>query len=100
MGSYHLVCHTCGRSYEPGEVEYLCPACSDQQRDEACLRGVLTCVYEKPAAFPKDNWTDHRRYIDLLPLQTEKSLPPLQVGPTPLHEVKRLRQATMDAFRL
>ncbi len=84
----HLVCDTCGRTFDPGEVRYTCPDCGD-------LHGTLAMRY-RPAASRDallDNLTDPPagegiwRYLPLLPLAGRPAFAHPPFGPTPLLEV-------------
>ena len=86
-----LRCVHCGREYNPAEVEYFCPACGyhdgilDAVYDYESMRKAL---YHAPLAANPDlsMW----RYLPLLPLQDESSIPGLHVGWTPLYDAPRL----------
>lgn len=94
MTSYRLACIDCGRSFAPAEVEYLCPDCAGTGPAGHAPRGVLRVDFERPAApFPDPAFTDGRRWHALLPLAGPELLPPLPVGPTPLHRPARLAEA-------
>jgi threonine synthase len=81
MSQYHLRCILCGATYQPDEVDYVCPRHGDD--------GILDVVYDyerlaaetDPRSLPGDAmW----RYRGLLPVQREAPLPPLRIGCTPL----------------
>jgi threonine synthase len=78
VGPYHLICTDCGRRYNPGQIDYVCPDCDAARAPGEPLRGVLRIEYEPP-------------YADLLPIPALELLPPLPLGPTPLLEAPRLR---------
>jgi len=92
MADYFFECTVCGREYSPDEVGYVC-----QEHTEP---GILKTEYGyealKKVFSPPDAASiaakGLERYIDLLPLQSAESLPPLQIGPTPLHKAERLRK--------
>jgi len=96
---YELVCTDCSKRYHPDQVEYLCPACVKDQKKEETMRGVLRVEYNTVVArslftmegVKRSSFSDHRRYMELLPIERVVSLPPLRVGPTPLEPVLRLR---------
>lgn len=93
MTSYRLACTDCGRSFGPTEVEYLCPDCAGSGPPGHAPRGVLRVEYERPTApFPDPAFPDARHWHALLPLASPDLLPPLPVGPTPLHRPKRLAE--------
>src|SRR5690606_27433353 len=85
-----LRCTVCQRTYQPGEVEYFCPACGqvgtldvlydyDALR-ESLNRAVLADFHESSM------W----RYRDLLPVGLDTVVPPLRVGFSPLLDAPRL----------
>ena len=91
MTSYTLRCTDCGTEYGPRDVEYLCPACAPRSAPGLSPRGVLRVEYAPTRApFPDPAFPDSRRWHARLPLASPDLLPPLRVGPTPLHEAGRL----------
>jgi len=92
MFVHELRCSVCGHSYQPGEVDYTCPACGsagtlDVRYDFDALRRVV----------PRESLTDCAdqslwRYRALLPLAEQAPVPPLHVGGTPLYDAPRLAQ--------
>jgi threonine synthase len=87
MNVSHLVCLVCGRTFEPKEVDYVCPDHGDE--------GVLDVVYDydairagtdRESIDPASMWG----YRPLLPVAVDAILPPLQVGGTPLYEAQAL----------
>ena len=94
MTSYRLVCTDCGRSFAPAEVDYLCPDCAGSGPAGHAPRGVLRVDFDRPTTpFPDPAFPDARRWHALLPLASPELLPPLPVGPTPLHRPARLAEA-------
>jgi threonine synthase len=83
----HLECLVCGRTFEPKEVDYVCPDHGDD--------GVLDVVYDYEEA-GRDADRDSLGlswmwdYRALLPVAPEATLPPLRVGGTPLYEAPSL----------
>ncbi|MCB9453593.1 MAG: threonine synthase [Anaerolineaceae bacterium] len=87
-----LRCTVCGRSYQPDEVQYFCPACGqvgtlDVLYDYEALKTQL----DRDALRTQKEWM--WRYRALLPLAAESRVPPLRVGYTPLYESGRLAEA-------
>lgn len=86
----HLKCLICGKTYQPDEVDYVCP---DHGRE-----GILDVQYDydligrrlsKGDLFHSTNFTIWR-YKTLLPVQPNAKVPPLSVGWTPLYRADRL----------
>src|SRR3989440_5514335 len=89
---HHLQCVLCGNSYDPAEVAYTCPACGPS--------GVLAVHYDYEQIAPhisrmqlaENHEHTAWRYRALLPISySQKDVPPLAVGGTPLYAVERLR---------
>lgn len=84
------MCANCGRVYAPADVRYTCPVCGPV--------GTLDVVYDYETLrrdINRDALSASRepsmwRYRALLPLGAEASVPPLQVGWTPLYDAPRL----------
>jgi threonine synthase len=83
----HLCCTICGKTYAPGEVDYVCPDHGDE--------GILDVVYDYRAVHERvishgmrghDMW----RYKALLPVALDAHVPPLSVGWTPMYRLDGL----------
>jgi threonine synthase len=83
----HLRCTICGKTYAPGEVDYVCPDHGDA--------GILDVVYDYQAVRKRiishgmsghDMW----RYKALLPVALDAQVPPLSVGWTPMYRLDGL----------
>jgi threonine synthase len=78
-----LKCSICGRLYQPGEVEYVCPEHGND--------GNLDVVYDYERVnarwqdFETSSQTGIWRYKALLPIELNAAVPPLLVGNTPLY---------------
>jgi threonine synthase len=89
---YTLRCVLCGASPEAEARTYTCPRCGldgtlDVCYDMSALRGRVTGeTFE--ATGRQDLW----RYASLLPVTTRASIPPLQVGWTPLYASAKLAE--------
>ena len=86
----HLQCLICGRSYQPDEIDYICPEHGNE--------GIVDVVYDYDLikeSFNREQlkgsseWTIWR-YKPLLPVAADSIVPPLAVGWTPLYAVPRL----------
>lgn len=85
-----LQCAVCGQVFQPDAVQYTCPHCGPA--------GTLDVLYDYAAlraSIPRDDIAASRessmwRYRPLLPLGEDATVPPLQVGWTPLYDAPRL----------
>jgi len=89
-----LKCVKCGKEYKEGEVLYTCPDCG--------IEGILDVVLDYDL-IKKELTREHLskntnyslwRYLPAIPLEDECGIQPLQVGWTPLYEVKKLAAET------
>ena len=93
MASFIFLCTECGARYPEGEVRYVCPVCSGQQRPGGVTRGVLRVeIDELPARWPEARIHDPGALTAFLPIASPVSLPALRVGGTPLLPVPQLRR--------
>jgi len=83
-----LKCVECGREYPQEEIKYTCPSCG----------GNMQVIYDYDAIkkrFSRASLRANRdmsiwRYMDILPLDNLSSIPPVQVGWTPLYKTDKL----------
>lgn len=91
IGYRHIYrCTDCGREYSGDDIIYLCPSCSAGNSAGQPPRGVLKTLYDYEAvrrASPSFAELKAGHFINLLPVATVDSLPPLRVGDTPLYPV-------------
>jgi len=84
---YKLRCITCGRIYDPDDVEYTCLQCGDRF-------GTLEVVYDyENVRLKKSNLSkegDIWQFLPLLPLSENCYRVPLRVGGTPLYSFRDL----------
>jgi threonine synthase len=90
---FYYRCVNCGREYHDNEVRYLCPECSRNQNPEEAPEGVLKVVY--PYEKIKEKYPDFQSlkasgFLDLYPVKSLESFPPLRVGQTPFYSIHRL----------
>jgi len=93
---FYFECITCGKKYSSNEVTYLCPECEKDNDKKIPPKGVLKTLYDYKRIknyYKKENLFDNLKennYIDLLPIDSTKSLSFLKVGKTPLYEINNL----------
>jgi len=95
-------CVTCKKQYPASQVSYLCPHCEATQKSGEPPAGVLRVFYDYEGLkkqFTGFKQLSDRQFIDLLPLQSLNSLPPLKIGNTPLYAYKRWGETQLP-FRL
>jgi len=85
-----LKCVVCGETYSI-DVQYTCPKCG--------MDGILDVLYDYDKISKVLNAEtlryrpyNHWRYRELLPIPSDATLPPLQIGWTPIHEAPKLAQ--------
>jgi threonine synthase len=86
-----LRCVSCGTNYEPGQIDYTCPACGPR-------RGTLEVLYDYDQlqheltreTFAQTEIASMWRYLPLLPIQDEGHIQPLRVGWTPVYRFAEL----------
>ncbi|WP_207261361.1 threonine synthase [Desulfovibrio sp. Huiquan2017] len=86
-------CTLCGKTYLPGEVDYVCPDHGNE--------GILDIEYDydaigrriSPHSLARDKTCSQWRYRPLLPVLPETPAPSAVVGWTPLYENPRLAAA-------
>lgn len=96
-----LKCVKCGREFNEAEILYTCPDCGidgilDVVLDYDRIRKELTREYLK-------NNSDYSlwRYLPAIPLENTEGIQPLQVGWTPLYNIKSLsRETGLSSFFL
>jgi threonine synthase len=92
MSKFLFQCIDCKKDFVPGEVRYVCPECKAGQMPMQPLLGILRCTYDYDklrkvftrASLKRSKRKGFARYLDLLPIKSAGSLPPLIVGPSPL----------------
>lgn len=103
IGYRHIYrCTDCGREYSGDDIIYLCPSCSAGNSAGQPPHGVLKTLYDYEAvrrASPSFAELKAGHFINLLPVATVDSLPPLRVGDTPLYPVTAFEGGRLP-FRL
>jgi threonine synthase len=96
-----LKCVKCGKEYSPDEVLYTCPDCG--------IDGILDVVLDYGQI--KKELTRERlrnntnyslwRYLPAIPVEDTRGIQPLQVGWTPLYDIRKLSEETgLESFFL
>ncbi len=86
-------CTDCDREYDSAVTMYLCPTCSTGQLPDVPPRGVLKTLYDFEAirnTISGFAGLKEKGFIDLMPVDSLASLPPLRVGNTPLYKLREL----------
>lgn len=87
-----LQCVLCDTTYQPGDVEYACPACGPLGVLEVHYDYEQVAQHISHARLAEQRDPTIWRYRALLPISySHKNIPPLAVGGTPLYAVERLR---------
>ena len=86
MMDFFYRCIECGKQFDITPDHMVCPFCSEKQKKDEPLRGVLEVGIEGRL---KKDWDT----FDLLPVE-KKYFPPIPVGNTPLWEPENLRKET------
>jgi threonine synthase len=87
-GKFIFKCTDCGKEYIAGSTMYLCPACSSGNTATTPPHGVLKIVYDYRKILktrPGFESLKNSGFIDLLPIESIKSMPALRIGNTPLY---------------
>ncbi len=93
MYKYHYKCINCEKEYSAEKVRYLCPNCSSKNDNHSPPAGILKTIYNFTALKKSDNnFTRlyNNGFIDILPINSLKSLPNLRVGKTPIYKIDNL----------
>lgn len=83
-------CPNCDKEYPGTEIIYLCPGCSNN--NSLPPKGVLRVIYDYldiPQESDIFRYLISTGFIDLLPIRSLNSLPPLRIGNTPLYAFNR-----------
>lgn len=88
---HHLTyqCNDCGYTFQSEKIEYLCPFCSNNIKPNLPPRGVLKVLYDYKKLKKEGNSLFYslikEDFLSLLPIRSNKSLPFLRVGKTPMY---------------
>ncbi len=98
-------CINCNKEYLENEVKYLCPDCEKSNTFNNPPKGVLKTIY--PYEEIKKQFVEDEKYknswdfikangfIDILPINSLKSLPNLRVGNTALYKIDKLNNSKL-----
>jgi threonine synthase len=95
LGSFviGLECTLCGRRDPPDANEGPCARCGPLGIREVIFDYAAASALISRASLASDADRTIRRYLALLPIDDKKSLPPLDVGMSPIYEAPRLAEA-------
>ncbi|MFK5856249.1 MAG: threonine synthase [Bacteroidota bacterium] len=92
-------CTNCNTQYLESQVTYLCPSCNKSNTPDLPPKGVLKVIYDYDT-LKKEGLTFERlkqsTFIDLLPINSIKSLPNLQVGDTPIYKINTFNNSNLE----
>lgn len=85
-------CSSCGKHFEESPNLYLCPECSKHNSANQPAKGIFKVIYDYAEIAKRTNAQKLREsgYIDILPIKSTTSLPPLRVGSTPLYNFTQI----------
>lgn len=90
-------CSDCGNQIPAGEIIYLCPDCSAKQLPDQPPLGVLKVIYDYQTLSELSfRELEENNFLQLLPVNNQKSFPNLHVGKTPLYKIDSLDGQTHD----
>ncbi len=102
MSKYYFQCINCSKVYEPKTPFYLCPECEKENTPDKPLKGVLKTEYHYDRIWQKFKGKNlfenliQNHFIDILPIESVNSFPPLRVGQTPLYRYTGLDGEEFD----
>lgn len=95
---FNYECIDCGAEYDPSQVKYLCPDCSQTNFPNLPPKGVLKINYNTQKLVDEGiNFIKLKQnnFLDLLPITCNKSLPNLRIGNTPLYAIKQFENSKL-----
>ena len=90
---FYYQCTDCGKVYDDTGLRYLCPDCSRNQNPEEPPKGVLKVRYHYDEIKKRHStfkFLKNSGFLDLYPVESLDSFPPLRVGQTPLYKKSKL----------
>lgn len=91
MSKYYFQCINCSKVYEPKIPMYLCPECEKENTPDEPIKGVLKTEYHYDRIWQKFKGKNlfenlmKNSFLDILPVESLNSFPPLHIGQTPLY---------------
>lgn len=95
---YKYQCTNCGSKFNELEVTYSCPACSKSSSPHQPPKGVLKTNYDYKKLIKEGVTFDQLKqnnFLDLLPINSNKSLPNLKIGNTPLYSIDKIKKTSL-----
>jgi threonine synthase len=102
MSKYFFQCTNCSKVYETKIPLYLCPDCEKENTQDKPPKGVLKTEYHYDRIWQKFKGKNlfenlmQNHFLDILPIESTSSLPPLHIGKTPLYRYKDLEGENFD----
>ncbi|HSV76776.1 MAG TPA: threonine synthase [Bacteroidales bacterium] len=87
-GKFIYECITCGKQYGADQIIYLCHSCRASQTPGQPPAGILRVLYDfKEVKKRVGSYANLKknRFLDILPYESNQSLPGLKIGQTPLY---------------
>ena len=100
QNKFYYQCTDCGQVFNDTGLRYLCPDCSKNQNPDEPPKGVLKVRYpydeikKKHATFKS---LKNSGFLDLYPVESLESFPPLRVGQTPLYKKAELDTESLES---
>ncbi|GAB6189734.1 threonine synthase [Marinitoga arctica] len=89
MKKYKLKCISCGKIYEPDDIEYTCPICGDRL-------GTLEVIYDYDnIRINREEFSKYEKiwqFEKILPITKNSYRSPLNIGGTPLYNFPKLSE--------
>lgn len=96
---FQYQCTNCDAQYSESEVTYLCPVCSESNSSNLPPKGVLKVIYNYDELI-KNKFSFSRlnqnNFLDLIPINSGKSLPNLKIGGTPFYSIDKINNSKLN----
>jgi threonine synthase len=93
---FYYKCVTCGQEYHTDKIMYLCPKCQAENEPDLPPKGVLFTLYDYQNLPHDFDSLKQNNFLQLLPIQSLNSLPPLKIGNTPLYQIHSLNDQKLN----